>query len=169
MPQSLKFALAGVFLSAALVSGQIVRPVAPLGPSATTTSEGAGQALISGTAVDAGEAPLPNATVRLRNLQTNQVEKETTANPVGEFTFAARPEVPYVVEIADAAGRVVAVGDVIIAQAGDVAGAIVAIPTKLPALAGMFTDTAGSVVSAATGTGVTAIGTGVMPSLSPER
>lgn len=173
MRQSLTFALAGVFLSAALVSAQLVRPVArpiaPLGPSATTTSGGAGQALISGTAVDAGETPLPNATVRLRNLQTNQVEKETTASPVGEFSFAARPEVPYVVEIADAAGRVVAVGDVIIAQAGDVAGAIVAIPTKLPALAGMFTDTAGSVVSAATGTGVTAVGSGVLPFLSPEK
>ena len=69
---------------------------------------------------------MPNATVRLRNLQTNKVEQTTTANERGEFSFAALPDVPYVVEIADYTGRIVAVGDVITAQAGEVAGAVVA-------------------------------------------
>lgn len=171
MGQRLKFAMAGVFLSAALVSAQIVRPLAPLGPGTTVGPAlgGTGQALISGTAVDAGEAPLPNITVRLRNLQTNQVEHTTTANGAGEFMFVARPDIPYVVEIADTAGRVIAVGDVIVAQAGDVAGAVVTVPTRLPAMAGMFADTAGSVVSAAAGTGVTAVETAVLPFLSPEK
>jgi hypothetical protein len=86
---------------------------------------------------------------------------------LGEFTFAARPEVPYVVEIADAAGRVVAVGDVIIAATGDVAAAVVSIPSRLPAVAGVFSDTAGSVVSAVVSTGVTVIPP--PPPLSPEQ
>jgi hypothetical protein len=165
----LNVALAGVFVLATFASAQVVRPVAPLAPPTTVTSGAEGQALISGTAVDAGELPLPSATIRLRNLETNQVERTTTTGPTGEFTFMARPEVPYVVEIADTAGRIVAVGDVTIAQAGDVAGAVVAIPARLPALAGMFTDTAGSVASAASGTGITAVQAGVMPFLTPEK
>lgn len=169
MTQSLKIALAGAFLSAVIVSAQIERPVGPLGTPTTSGPERAGQALISGRAVDAGEVPLPNVTVRLRNLQTNQVEHTTTVSSIGEFTFVARPEIPYVVEIADAAGRVVAVSDVIVAQPGDVAGAVVAAPTKLPAGTGMFTDTAGSILSAASGLGVTAFETAILPFLSPEK
>ena len=130
--------------------------------------------MIHGTAVDNTASPLPNATVRLRNLQTNQVEQVFTTNRVGEFTFAAQPEIPYVVEIADQAGQIIAVGDVVVAQAGEVAGAIVAIPTRLPALAGVFGETAGSVVSAATGTGITVLESTVIPEpppppASPER
>ena len=69
----------------------------------------------------------------------------------------AQPDVPYVVEIADQAGRIVAVGDVIVANAGEVAGAMVTLPSRLPALAGVFGDTASSVMSAATGTGLTVV------------
>ena len=41
-----------------------------------------------------------------------------------------RPEMPYVVEVVDLGGRVIAVGDVIIAHAGDVAAATVAVPAR---------------------------------------
>ncbi len=86
---------------------------------------------------------------------------------MGEFTFVARPEIPYVVEVTDAAGRVIAIGDVVIAQAGDVAAALVSIPSRLPALAGVFSETAGSVVSAAASTGVTVVPN--LPPVSPNR
>jgi hypothetical protein len=131
--------------------------------------------MIHGTAVDTNASPVPNAAVRLRNLQTNQVEQLSTANQVGEFTFVAQPEIPYVVEIADQAGQVIAVGDVIVAQTGEVAGALVALPTRLPALAGVFGDTSGSVVAAATGTGITKLESTILPveppppPASPER
>ena len=72
------------------------------------------------------------------------------------------------VEIADQAGRIVAVGDVIMANAGEVAGAIVTLPSRLPALAGVFGDTAGSVLSAATGMGLTVVDP-ALPKLSPSR
>jgi hypothetical protein len=176
MPFSVRTTALGVFLSSAvaMAQGPIVRPFGPLPPvtPATTTLTRAGQAgqsMIHGTAVDANTSPLPNAAVRLRNLQTNQIEQLSTANQLGEFSFVAQPEIPYVVEIADQAGNIVAVGDVITAQAGEVAGALVAIPTRLPALAGVFGETAGSVVSAATGTGLTALDATVAPFVSPER
>ncbi len=152
----------------AAVSAQVVKPIGPLGPSTTTgfTAKN-GQALINGTAVDNNAVPLANATVRLRNLAANEIEQTMTANYLGQFTFVARPEIPYVVEVADRVGRILAVGDIITAQAGDVAGAIVSIPSRIPAVAGVFGDTASSVLSAATGTGITVIEPD--PPLSPEK
>lgn len=132
------------------VSSQVVRPIGLLGPLKNWTSETpAGEALIKGAAVDMNNTPLANAPVRLRNLLSNKIEQSSFADQAGEFTFLARPEVPYVVEIADQAGLVIAVGDIITAQAGDVAGAIVTIPSKLPSLAGVFGESMGSVASAA--------------------
>lgn len=171
MRSSTRFTAAAVLLSTALVSAQTTLPVGPIGPSttATTPTQGTGKAVISGTAVDAGEAPIPNATVRLRNLVTTQIDQTAVTGSSGRFTFPVRADVPYVVEIVDGSGRILAVGDVVIPASGDAVATIVAIPAKLPTFAGMFTDTAGSVLSAATGLGLTTIQAGVMPFLSPER
>lgn len=157
-----------IAVTTAAASSQDVRPLGPLGPSKSVgLATKNGQALIDGTAVDSNSVPLPNATVRLRNLEVNQIEQVATANHTGQFTFVARPEVPYVVEVADRAGRILAVGDIITAQAGEVAGAIIAIPSRVPAIAGLFGETASSVLSAATGTGITVIDP--PPPLSPEK
>ncbi len=164
----LTLGLLGFMTSA--VSSQVVKPLGILGPLKTMASEmPAGEALIKGSAVDMNNTPLSNAPVRLRNLLSNQVEQSSYSNDVGEFIFLARPEVPYVVEIADQAGRIIAVGDIVTAQAGDVAGAIVTIPSKLPALAGVFGESAGSVASAAAGTGLTALDPRFFPLVSPEQ
>ena len=171
MRSSIKFTVAGVLLSTAVASAQTTLPIGPIGPSATATTptQGTGKAVISGTAVDASEAPIPNATVRLRNLITTQIDQTAVTGSRGQFTFSVRPDVPYVVEIVDAPGRILAVGDVVIPASGDAVATIVAIPAKLPTFAGMFTDTAGSVIAAATGLGLTSVQAGVMPFLSPER
>jgi hypothetical protein len=180
----LKVALAGVVLSTSIVSAQqAVRPALSRveGPgtavvktarqSANAAAQRAAKdirSLINGVAIDSDQTPLPNATIRLRNLESNEIEQVLTANEMGEFSFIARPDVPYVVEIADQAGRIVAVGDVIMANAGEVAGAVVALPSRLPALAGVFGDTASSVMSAATGTGLTVVDP-TLPALSPRK
>ena len=180
----LKVALAGVVLSTSIVSAQqAVRPALSRveGPggavvkTARQTANAAAQraakdirSLINGVAIDSDQTPLPNATIRLRNIEANEIEQVITANEAGEFSFIARPDVAYVVEIADQAGRIVAVGDVIMANAGEVAGAVVALPTRLPALAGVFGDTASSVMSAATGTGLTVVDP-TLPKVSPSR
>jgi hypothetical protein len=160
-----------VVLSATFASAQTTRPIGPLGPSSTMTSQtpGAGKAVITGTAVEAGEAPIPNAAVRLRNLATTQIDQTVVTSSTGQFAFAVQADVPYVVELVDGSGRILAVGDVVIPASGDAVSTIVAIPTKLPTFAGMFTDTAGSVLSAAMGLGLTTIQAGVLPFLSPER
>ena len=172
----LKVALAGVALSTSMVSAQqAVRPVTPAVKVARQSANAAAQrtakdirSLINGVAIDSDQTPLPKATIRLRNIEANEIEQVVTANEAGEFSFIARPDVPYVVEIADQAGRIVAVGDVIMANPGEVAGAVVTLPSRLPALAGVFGDTASSVMSAATGTGLTVVDP-TLPKLSPSR
>jgi hypothetical protein len=157
-----------VAVMTASASSQVVKPIAPLGPSTTFGYAGKkGTALINGTAVDTNSVPLPNATVRLRNLAANQIEQVSTANYLGQFNFIAKPEVPYVIEIADRVGHILAVGDIITAQAGDVAGAIIAIPSRVPAIAGFFGETASSVVSATTSAGISVLDPD--PPLSPEK
>jgi hypothetical protein len=172
----LKVALAGVMLATSIVSAQ--QAAGPGTTVAKAPRQGAKAAaqraardirsLINGTAVDTNQAPLPNAIIRLRNLNVNEIEQVVTANQAGEFSVVARPGVPYVLEIADHAGRVLAVGDVIVANAGEVASAVVALPSKLPALAGVFGDTASSVMSAASGTGLTVVDP-ALPKVSPNQ
>ena len=171
MRPSIKFTLFVTLFSTSLVSAQTAVRVGPIGPSptVTTAAPGAGKAVISGTAVDAAQTPIPNATVRLRNLVTTEIDQTAVTGSAGQFTFGVRADVPYVVEVVDASGRILAVGDVVIPTSGDAVAALVAIPAKLPTFAGMFTDTAGTVMSAAVGLGLTTIQAGVMPFLSPER
>ena len=126
--------------------------------------------MIHGRAIDRDSSPLPNATVRLRNLATGAIEKTSTANQLGEFTFIVKPEIPYVVEMADQAGQILAVGNIVTVQVGEVAGAVVQVPVRLPALAGLLGNTAGSVVSAASGAGITALQSNFEPPpASPEN
>ena len=51
------------------------------------------RSLINGVAIDSDQTPLPNATIRLRNLEANEIEQVVTANALGEFSFVARPDV----------------------------------------------------------------------------
>jgi hypothetical protein len=163
--RSLKIIALLIISSGTLISAQAVGTVAKAG------HKGA-ESMIHGVALDVDARPLPNVAVRLRNLKTNRVEQKSTSNHSGEFTFIAQPEIPYVVELTDQAGRVIAVGDVIVAHSGEVASALVAIPSRLPALAGVFGETAGSVISAAVGTGITALQSTLTPPpppASPEQ
>ena len=170
----LEVALVGVVLSTSIVSAQqSVRPVstATARPALKAGSPRAGSAarsLINGVAVDSHRQPLKNVRVRLRNLDIGQIEQTAMSNERGEFSFAVRPDVTYVVELTDQSGRVVAVGDVVRTNVGEVAGAVVALPSRLPALAGMFGDTASSVISAATGTGLTVVDPS-LPKVSPRE
>jgi hypothetical protein len=172
----LKVALAGVVLATSILSGQqAVRPGTAAVNAARQTANAAAQraarnikSLINGVAVDSDQTPIPRATIRLRNLDKNDIEQVVTSNELGEFSFVAQPNVPYIVEVADQAGRIVAVGDVVMANAGEVAGAVVTLPSRLPAIAGVFGDTASSVMSAATGTGLTVVDP-TLPKLSPRE
>jgi hypothetical protein len=140
----------------------------PGAPTTVGVSVKKGEALINGTAADVNSVPLPNATVRLRNLSDNRIEQVAVSDQFGKFSFIARPEVPYVVEVSDRLGHLLAVGDVIIVQAGEVAAAAVTIPSRVSALAGLFGETASTVLSAASMAGMAVVDPDDPP-LSPEK
>jgi hypothetical protein len=166
----LNVALAGVLLSTAIVSAQ--QPVRVEGPRA---AKSAAQLVsrdvrtsIHGIALDGDRKPLRDARIRLRNLEVNAIERTATSNTRGEFSFPARPETRYVVEIADASGRVLAAGNVVTAQAGESAGTLVMLTSGLPASGGIFNETAAMVITAATGIGLTVVDP-TLPKVSPTR
>jgi hypothetical protein len=171
MLQTLKLAGFGVLLPATMAYAQVVLPTPQLALPATFDASLAksGQAAIRGVAVDAKATPVANAKVQLRNLGTRNVEHVGAASPRGEFNFVVRPEMPYVVEVVDLGGRVIAVGDVIIAHAGDVAAATIALPARLAGLTGLAAQSAGSAASAASGVSVAAAQATALPFVSPEK
>lgn len=76
------------------------------------------QGTISGVAVGADKAPLPNYTVRIRRVDNGSLAGSTTTSQAGEYTFAGLAPGNYVVEIADAAGRIVGMSPSISVAAG---------------------------------------------------
>ena len=60
---------------------------------------------ISGVASLEGK-PIPNVTVRLRNVDTGQLVGNTTANAAGEFSFTGLPAGNFVVETVSANGTI---------------------------------------------------------------
>jgi hypothetical protein len=158
-------------LAALGLLGMLVAPLkaadttgAPVGKEAI----GPGKCLIRGTATTPDAVPVPEKAVRLRNLDTSLIEQVSATSRTGEFSFVASAEVPYVVEIADEPGRVIAVGPVVLARSGEVAGSPLVIPAAMPAYAGSFRSTAGAVMSAIGGAGLTVLPPATPP-LSPEQ
>ncbi len=169
MMRQLSIAVGLLAVMTASASSQVVKPVGTLGaPTTVGATVKKGEALINGTAADVNSVPLPNATVRLRNLVENRIEQVAISDQFGKFSFIARPEVPYVVEVSDRLGHLLAVGDVITVQAGEVAAAAVTVPSRLPALAGLFGQTASTLVSAASLAGIAVVDPDDPP-LSPEK
>jgi hypothetical protein len=166
----LTVALAGVVITTAVVSAQ--QPVQVESPkqanAAAPRVSGDVRTVIHGVALDSEKKPLRNARLRLRNLEVNEIERTATSNARGEFMFPVRPETPYIVELADASGRILAVGDVVSARAGETAGTLVVLPSRLPPTGGIFAETAASVIAAATSIGLTVVDP-TLPKVSPTR
>lgn len=62
---------------------------------------------VAGTATDAAKNPLPNHTVRIRNLQTGQITSTSTTASNGSFSFAGLNPGNYVVEVVTANGTTI--------------------------------------------------------------
>ena len=140
---------------------------ADTGAVVTRDAIGPGKCLIRGTVTTPDLVAVPDAVVRLRNLETSMIEQVSATNRAGEFSFIAGAEIPYVVEIIDRPGRVIALGAVVVARSGEVAGSALVLPTAIPAYSNAFRSTAGAVATALGGTGLTALSDA--PPLSPER
>lgn len=138
-----------------------------------------GPGSISGVAKGGDQQPLPNYTVRVRNVGTGQIAGTQTTSATGAFSFTGLNAGTYVVEIVDAAGRVIGVTSSISLTAGTMVISGVALTASGlggAALAGaagggigtFFSSTAGILLIVGAGAGITA---GVLASrnASPSR
>jgi hypothetical protein len=84
--------------------------------AATTKGQQGGS--INGVAQGADKAPLRNYTVRVRNVSNGQLAGSTTSTAAGEFSFSGLQPGNYIVEIVDAAGKVVGMSPSVAVGAG---------------------------------------------------
>ena len=77
-----------------------------------------GQGALSGVAQSSAKAPLPNFRVHVRNANSGELAGSTTSNQAGQFSFSSLQPGNYVVEIVDAAGKVVGLSPSISVAAG---------------------------------------------------
>lgn len=134
--------------------------------SAPILAQGQGQGTLSGVAQSADKAPLPNYRVHVRNANTGELAGSTTSNQAGQFTFASLQPGSYVVEIVDAAGKVVGLSPSLTIAAGatvtvtvgaTAAGALAAASGGGLSLLGLGPLASVAVVGAASAAAVTAV------------
>jgi hypothetical protein len=140
----------------------LVAIVAGTGPAAFAQGQGA----LNGVAQSADRAPLPNFRVHVRNANTGDLAGSTTSNQAGQFSFGGLPPGSYVVEIVDAAGKVVGLSPALTVAAGSTvtvtvgataAGALAAASGGGLSLLGLGPLASVAVVGAATAAAVTAV------------
>lgn len=122
---------------------------------------------VHGVVWNADNTPFPNSTVRLRNLQTGRVDAAVTANEEGRFTFDNLDGGSYVIELVDGGGKVIALGQTFRIEPGETVATFIRLGVRQPRLAGLFSNAAAAVISAASSAGVTAIGSQAPPA-SPQ-
>jgi hypothetical protein len=108
---------------------------------------------LTGVAQSADKAPLPNFRVHVRNANTGQLAGSTTSNQAGQFSFSTLQPGNYVVEIVDAAGKVVGLSPSISVAAGATVTVTVG-------------ATAAGALAAATGGGLSLLGLGPLASVA---
>jgi hypothetical protein len=154
-------ALAGLTFPGDLLAGT-TGPGAPGKVSSVARSTS-----VRGVVWNADNSPLPNAKVRLRNLQTGRVDAAATANENGQFTFDSLEGGSYVIELVGENSKVIAIGQSFRLERGETVATFVRLGARQPRLAGLFSNTAAAVIAAASGAGVTAIGSQAPPA-SPQ-
>jgi hypothetical protein len=151
--------LLALTLAAAMVLVSLPAPLAAAGKP-----QGNGQ--IGGTARGTDQQPLRGYTVRVRNVGSGQLAATQQTNSAGEFLFTGLNPGNYVVEIVDPTGRIIATSAQLSLTAGAMTISGVAITAtaagELAAagaaggLGAFFTSTAGIVLIAGVGAGITA-------------
>jgi hypothetical protein len=134
-----------------------------IAPRAVKASTGT----ILGSAWKGDGTPLPEAILRLRNLETGRGVARTTGNADGRFRFEAINPGVYVVELLARDDKVLAVGDVFAVTAGGQAVTLVRLSSRAPWVGGFFGNAAAAVIAAASTLGVTATGSSGRP-VSPQ-
>jgi hypothetical protein len=103
----------------------------------------------------ADSSPIPNATLRLRNVVTGRVEQSVTSDEEGEFTFSDLEGGTYLVEYVDS-GKVLAVGSIFSIAPGETVSTFVRLAEQRR-IGGVFMMIGSAAVTAAASLGVTGV------------
>jgi hypothetical protein len=154
-------ALAGLIFPEGLLAGTSGRGTPARAASVARSTS------VHGVVWNADNTPLPYARVRLRNQQTGRVDAAAAANENGQFTFDSLEGGSYVIELVGDDSKVIALGQIFRVEPGDTVATFVRLGARQPRLAGLFSNAAAAVISAASSAGVTAIGSQAPPA-SPQ-
>ena len=121
--------------------------------SSPVFAQSQGQGAVNGVAQSADKAPLPNFRVHVRNANTGELTGSTTSNQAGQFSFSGLQPGNYVVEIVDAAGKVVGLSPSLTVAAGSTVTVTVG-------------ATAAGALAAASGGGLSLLGLGPLASVA---
>ena len=163
---------------AVLVGAATASTTGYAGTSAPAGNAGAkGRARVTsilGSAWHADNSPIPNARVRLRNMQTGRIEAAMVADERGQFAFTSVEGGTYAIELVSEDGKVLAVGHTFTAGPGETVATFVRLANKVPwfkaifgAGDGFFGNAAALVAASAAATGVTAIAPEEVRCVSP--
>jgi hypothetical protein len=131
------------------------RPDVPASRSLPVTARGTS---VMGFAWTATNDPIVDASVRLRNVLTGQIEATAVTTQTGEFVFEnIEGGSTYVVELISENGGVRAVGHPFTVAAGETVATFVRLGVPAPWFTGMFGNTAAAVVSTAASAGIVAV------------
>jgi len=133
---------------------------APINLIAAARAVQASNGQISGVATLEGK-PIPNVTVRLRNVDTNQLVGTMTANAQGEFSFTGLPAGNYVVETVSSNGTILGTSAVALTAATMIVAnlSIGASAAAVAAAGGSAAVLGGTIAAAGVGAG---LGTGLI-------
>jgi hypothetical protein len=94
--------------------------------------------MIQGNALDSTNAHLTNTTVRLRDARFGRIVDTQVTDKSGLFAFRAIDPGSYVVEIVANDQSILAASQLLTVNAGEAVSAIVKLPFRIPALAGLM-------------------------------
>lgn len=114
-------------------------------------------ASIQGEAWTAHNTAVPHARLRLRNVDSGNIDGAAQANEAGRFAFGNLKPGSYVVELVDSSGAVLAVSQRIVIASGQNIATIVRLPARGSFFSGFFGNAAAAVASGAASLGISAL------------
>jgi len=151
----------GAFPVSAGQDGQADLGVSVSAPRAVATPTGMGLSSITGHTLTVNRTPFPFANVRLRNLDNGMVVSQTASNVEGEFSFLLSGGGVFVPEVTSRnSGEVLAVGDLLVLEAGEAAGVVVLLPENLVPYRVLFGASSAELIGAAATAGIVGLAPG---------
>jgi Carboxypeptidase regulatory-like domain len=150
MRRTLLITIGALALAAASLSAQ-----SPAAAAATKLLPGTHQGVLStiqGSAVTSSNGAIVNTAVRLRDVRSGRIVDSVTTDKQGMFVFKGVDPGNYVVEVMNpaASNTVMASSQVLNVGAGEAISALVKLPFRIPAFAGLIGNSSATTAQAVT-------------------